>query len=93
VQGLVDAAMVVVTVVIPTLSSQLIKKIFHAILSKLIGTPIIQKSCENSVTHQTDMFWKYILLKSVTCHNSVKGHGQHHVHVANQSRRLMGRKF
>jgi hypothetical protein len=50
VQGLVDAAVVVVPMVIPTLNTQFFKKIFHAITLRTRGALIMMNSCEKSVT-------------------------------------------
>jgi hypothetical protein len=48
-QGLIDAAVVVVTMIIPTLNPQSFKKIFHAKTSNN-GSTIMKKSCEKTVT-------------------------------------------
>jgi hypothetical protein len=50
VQGLVDATVVVIPVVIPTLNTQFFKKIFHAITFITRGASIMMNSCEKSVT-------------------------------------------
>jgi hypothetical protein len=50
VQGLVDSAVVVVPVVIPTLNTQFFKKIFHAFTFRTMGALIMMNGCEKSVT-------------------------------------------
>jgi hypothetical protein len=49
-QGLVDAAVVVVPMVIPTLNTQFFKKFFHAITLRTMGISIMMNSCEKTVT-------------------------------------------